>query len=135
MPHIIVQHTKEVASMENSTMLGTLREKLCGVCASFLGVKDRKLTKNDFSVMFFEEGPHDFLIKDIQVIILAHADPERVAKSDELAESIATAIEEAVWLAAPPVESTLVEYSVSLHLGEMGYFANSEWLGGAHIEA
>ncbi len=133
MPHILVQHTEEVAGMDNGFMLGTLRKKLRHVCPPNLSVKQRQLLENDFSVMFLVAGPWDVLVKDIQVIVLLHADEERVQgnKPDELAEAIATAIEETVRFAPRLVEPREVSYSVSLHHGEMGYFSSSAHLGGA----
>jgi len=132
MPHILVQHTEEVAQMDGGYMLGNLRKRLRR-SAKLLSVKNRKLLERDFSFMFLQAGEWDSLVCDIQVIILAHADEVRVERSDELAELVATAVEEAIRIALEPAEPTEVTFSVSLHLGEMGYFASSAELGEERI--
>ncbi len=129
MPHVIVQYTKEVAKLDGGFFLGSLRKRLRGPLAVFLSVEHRPLTQNDFSFMFLRARKWDSLIHGIQVIILAHADEERVKKSDELAEAIATAIEETIQFSRRPEKLTVVSFSVSLHLGEMGYFASEVMVG------
>ena len=74
--------------------------------------------------MFLKEGPDDELIKDLQVIVLAHADEERVRMSDPLAESIGQSIEKVLRNLKCYHQRELL-YSVSLFLGEMGYHAGT----------
>jgi len=133
MPHIIVQHTAKVveAFPDRGMMLDSLREKLCTVTAAQLSVPERPLSPKDFSVMFLETGPWDTLMQDIQVIVFAHADKERVARLDELAEAIAAGCEEAIIYANPPYgeEPQEVTFSVLLHLGQVGYYKAAETIG------
>jgi hypothetical protein len=131
MPHIIVQHTKQVAKFDKGFLLGEVRKNLRDT-SKVLSVKHRELLSSDFSFMFLQAGPWDSLIHDIQVIILAHADEARVkpeGRSDALAEMIASAIGQAVCSAIQAHRPTEVTFSVSLHMGEMGYFAGSAKLG------
>jgi hypothetical protein len=133
MPHIIVQHTPEVveAFPDRGMMLDSLRKKLFTVAAAHLSVPERKLTPSDFSIMFLEAGPRDTLMEDIQVIVFAHADEQRVARLDELAEALCIACEEVIIYATPPYgeEARHVSFSVMLHLGQVGYFKGSDTIG------
>ena len=95
-----------------------------------LSVVRRPLLEKDFSFMFLKAGRWDSLITEVQVIILAHADEERIKKNpDKLAEAIAEAIDRAVRQTSPRTKPFDITYSVVLHLGEMGYYASSATLG------
>jgi len=122
MPHIIVQYEDDVAERDGGWLLGQLRKELRYAC-KVLSVPGRQLQSNDFSFMFLKAGEWDSLVCDIQVIILAHADRQRVERLDKLAEEIAATIGEVIRRELKH-EAPDVTYSVSLHLGEMGYFAD-----------
>ena len=101
------------------------------MAAAHLSVPERKLTPQDFSIMFLEAGPWDTLMQDIQVIVFAHADEERVKQLDELAQAISIACEEAVIYETPPYseEPQHITFSVTLHLGQVGYHEGSDTIG------
>jgi hypothetical protein len=132
MPHILVQHTPAVAQVNAGLMLGALRGKLRSLAATHLSIPDRELAVGDFSIMFLESGGWDVLMQDIQVTVFAHADPERVKRADELAEVIATACEEVIHWAVPRFsseETVEISFSVTLVLGQVGFYRSSETLG------
>jgi hypothetical protein len=92
--------------------------------AYLLSTEAIELTPGDFSFHFLPAGDLDNLAKDLMVIIMAHADKDRVppkADPDKTAEGIAKGIE-AVLASGRPNAS----FSVSLMLGEMGYYARRE---------
>ncbi len=122
MPHVLVQYREEIVEREGS-VLKRLKQAIRLRAHGELSVPDRQLRESDFSFMFLKEGPDDELIKDVQVIILAHADEMRVNMSDDLAESIGDAVEEVLANLTFNHPRELL-YSVSLFLGEMGYFAD-----------
>ena len=123
MPHIIVQYREDFVESSEGPVLGRLRRAIRLRASGELSVPERQLSEADFSFMFFKEGPDDDFNKDLQVIILAHADEMRVNMTDPLAESIGQAVEEVLANVKCHHPRDLT-YSVSLFLGEMGYFAD-----------
>lgn len=124
MPHVIVQYRKDFVESAEDPVLKRLKRVIRLRASGELSVPERQLNEFDFSFMFFKEGPDDDLNKDLQVIILAHADEMRVNMADGLAESIGYSVDEVLanLKCRYPRELT---YSVSLFLGEMGYFAGA----------
>jgi hypothetical protein len=136
MPHVLVQHTDEFLKwgITPKETCKHFKKHFRAKAAEVLSVPDRELGEDDFSFMFLEAGPHDELIHDIQVIVLAHADEERVSQSDELARYLNEAVEKSLraswWQKlgeSPGQKPKQLTFSVSLSLSEMGYHAN--WLG------
>lgn len=128
MPHYIVQYKGDIARRALSSkgeFLWRLKASLSALTASELSVRDRLLTSKDSTFLMIEEGPFDKLLKDILIIVFAHADEERLIKgSDNLAESIGQAVADAASGLRLPF-TRAITFSVSLCLGEMGYFAGS----------
>jgi len=124
MPHILVQYRPELVDSTSASVLKDVKKAVRLRASGELSVEGRILRESDFSFMCIMEGPDDELIKDLQVIILAHADEVRVKMSDGLAESIGHAIEEVLGNLKCYWRREL-SYSVSLFLGEMGYHADA----------
>ncbi len=123
MPHVIVQYREDFVESAEGPILKRLKRAIRLRASGELSVPERQLSEADFPFMFFKEGPDDDLVKDVQVIILAHADEMCMNMSDGLAESIGHSVEEVLAnvKCRHPRELT---YSVSLFLGEMGYHAD-----------
>jgi hypothetical protein len=122
-PHVIVQYRSELVESTAVNVLKNLKRAIRLRASGELSVSERQLSEADFSFQFLKEGPDDELIKDVQVIILAHADEARVKMSDGLAESLGHAVEE-VLANLKCYHRRELTYSVSLFLGEMGYHAD-----------
>ncbi len=122
MPHVFMTCYEENFSKD---VLRSIQEVVRHRAAQLLSVEDRQLTRADFSFHFLPAGELDDLAKDLMIIIMAHADEERVppnAIPDQTAKSIGEEIE-MVLSAAWTEYANNSTYSVSLMLGEMGYFA------------
>ena len=117
MPHVLVQCSDDFARSSGALSYIWLKDAIRARASQVLTTPDITLRPMDFSFMFLREGPDDSLIKDLQVIILAHAAEVRVENSDRLAAEIGDAVENVI--------SSSFSVSVSLFLGEMGYFAGA----------
>ena len=87
MPHIFMTCYEENFDID---VLRSVQEVVRMRAAELLSVKDRQLTRADFSFHFLPAGELDDLAKDLMIIILAHADEERVpprAKPDHTART------------------------------------------------
>lgn len=129
MPHVLIQYEETFGRISKTMLLNGVKNVVRNRAPAELATSDLPITGLDFGFMCLKAGSHDELIKDVQVIIMAHADEERLLKdSDSMAKAIGDGIAEMIG-SLPPQRSgdpgDEITFSVSIFMGEMGYYASS----------
>lgn len=128
MPHILVPHTHRIITLNNSSdgkFFPSLKSNVRRIAAQELSIKKRPLKEEDFSFFFLLAGPYDEPLHDLDLLILAHADEERLANDpDNIAENISAMVAVTIEAAQSYVEEE-INFSVAPFFGYMGYHASS----------
>lgn len=137
MPHVFIRYTDPYRKVPESDFLKVVKEAVRHQAPTELSVPGLYITGRDFGFTCQMAGSHDELIHDLEVIIFAHADKERLLKdSDQMAEAIGLAIKSGIrnlstqWVGETGGEIT---FSVSVFMGQMGYSAGSA-IYGDHVQ-
>lgn len=119
-PHVFVQHTT-FPGEDLTRLFYRFPDEVLGDVAGLLAVESWPLAPDDFSLTFRKKDSCEMLTAHFQILIFAHAFPERVKKQDEISEKIAQAV--AKWAENFPWEYQRepITISVSLILSEIGY--------------
>ena len=122
MPPVLVKYDVEgTIGKDDKLLIGNLKWAISSTAARLLSVEEWPLDASDFSISFLRKGRHDEMVKDFEVIILAHSFPARVEQVDVIAEGISDAITD---ILVRDCNQPCVEFSVSVILGSFGYKAN-----------
>lgn len=101
-----------------------LRQRLAGL----MSVPGISLSEDDFSFKFFEEGRHDELNKDLEIIIFAHDDEQgaRAEMGDRLAALISNGVARVLEMEGQLHVRRVkpITFSVTVQLGKMSYFSS-----------
>lgn len=118
MPHIIVKYDTEAASLEDAVFFSRLNNHIVEAAAEGLSVPKLVLTTSDFSITYVAKGLNDRMTKDFEIVVFAHAFPERL--DNPITEKIAAAVKKAL---DSSYADEATSYSVSLFVCPMGYVA------------
>ena len=123
MPFIQVAYSARAIALQNDShsFFRLLKQTVRTVSSEQLSIEKRPLQMKDFSVKFLPHDGQDELMHDVEVMIFAHADDERLKNDlDELSQAICDSIGEVIQSCRSYVEMEIT-YSVAPFLGYMGY--------------